>query len=473
MNDPIPLHIASFFLFCLAVVWTKSAWSELGYTRETVDINPARFLLTAFFSLIATVFLSADLGVEFLFLAVLIAYSGALSLIHPIPAISILTSYLIIRPWEIFPDSTGLTLMPRLFAFFALLSWVLFLLRRRSLRLVWNSSCTLLLLFTVWLVCTSIVNGALDNVSIVAQGFTPILTLFFLILNVPNKLRALDALVRSIIIAIAAVMAIAIYATVFSSLPEAGERLSGLGLMGNANDLAACIVFTLPFLLFSVQRRGFLSICKPNIFFFLSILLLALWLSQSRGALVAVAGMITVYLFADLRSSKGILFIGFVAASLTAFLLLGIEREVADLEVSRQSRIGYIIAGLRMFKANPVFGVGVFNYPIRYDEFAVVFFEFAQPTAHSSWILPLAEAGLPGLLLFGSFYGIAIWRSWGIRKKRPEFFYALIGYAVAISFLSHTYLLYPYLLAGLALCATRIIENEPENIEVSLPEVTV
>lgn len=471
MNDPIPLHIATFFLFCLAVVWTKSAWSELGYTRETVSVNPILYLLTAFVSLLATVLLTVDMGVEFIFMAALVAYSGALSLIHPIPAISILTSYLIIRPWEIFPDSALLALIPRLFALFALLSWVFYLLRRQSMRLVWNSSCTLLLTFTIWLVCTSIANGVLDNISIVAQGFIPILTLFFLILNVPNKLRALETLVRSIIIAVAAVMAIAIYATLFSPVPEAGERLTGLGLMGNANDLAACIVFTLPLLLFSIQRKGLTSICKPNIFFFLSILLLALWLSQSRGALVAVAGMITVYLFADMRSSKGIFFIGIVAASLTAFLLLGIEREVTDLEVSSQSRVGYIIAGLRMFRANPVFGVGVFNYPIRYDEFGIVFFEAGQPTAHSSWILPLAEAGLPGFLLFASFYGIALWRSWGIRKKRPEFFYALIGYALAISFLSHTYLLYPYLLAGLALCATRIIQNETENVEESLPEV--
>jgi len=72
--------------------------------------------------------------------------------------------------------------------------------------------------------------------------------------------------------------------------------------------------------------------------------------------------------------------------------------------------------------------------------------ESSKMTAHNSWILVFAELGIIGLLLFSGICFYCGFSAWKIYSTSPEFLLSLAGYGVTILFLSHSYLIYPYLL---------------------------
>jgi O-antigen ligase len=105
---------------------------------------------------------------------------------------------------------------------------------------------------------------------------------------------------------------------------------------------------------------------------------------------------------------------------------------------------------------NPVFGVGYEAYEENFERYATeILFEWGHRTAHNSWILALAELGLIGFLLYIAIYVTSIQSAIRIFETSPEFLTALAGYGAAMTFLSHTYLLYPYFLFGLVGAARR------------------
>ncbi len=84
-------------------------------------------------------------------------------------------------------------------------------------------------------------------------------------------------------------------------------------------------------------------------------------------------------------------------------------------------------------------------------------------TAHSSWVLALGEGGFAALFLFASLWIYGAFAAWKIRLDQPEYFLGIAGYGMAITFLSHTYLLYPYIL--LALVITHYHINNDSKIK--------
>ena len=128
--------------------------------------------------------------------------------------------------------------------------------------------------------------------------------------------------------------------------------------------------------------------------------------------------------------------------------------------VSQESRVIYWKAAVNMTLRHPLLGVGFGRYPILYESYSgAVKYEWGQRTAHSSWLLAFAESGLVGGGLFIAFF-IAVWRqAWAHRRAHSDLLYALLGYLVTMTFLSHTYSLYPYVLAGLILSASAVKER--------------
>ena len=90
-------------------------------------------------------------------------------------------------------------------------------------------------------------------------------------------------------------------------------------------------------------------------------------------------------------------------------------------------------------------------------------------TAHSSWVQVMAENGFMALFLFLGLWIYAMKRAYSIRQKEPEYFMSLAGYGVTITFLSHAYLLFPYILCSLAITQAGL--NEEEAIEVEDYEI--
>src|SRR5262249_30094375 len=148
----------------------------------------------------------------------------------------------------------------------------------------------------------------------------------------------------------------------------------------------------------------------------------------------------------------------FAPVALLAMTLLNLARQQGDLAGSTSSRLSYAIAGLNMAIHNPILGVGFGNYPKFFESYAPpggMEFEWGERTAHSSWVLALAEDGFLGLLLIAWLFFSVFKTSWGLRREFPELMSSLVGYGVAMSFLSHTYTFFPYLLFGLVLAASK------------------
>jgi hypothetical protein len=105
---------------------------------------------------------------------------------------------------------------------------------------------------------------------------------------------------------------------------------------------------------------------------------------------------------------------------------------------------------------SPIFGVGFSGYPMEFEHYAPRFIESGVRTAHSSWFLALAETGFLGFALFLGLFLWALRTSWNLRKIFPELFFATLGYGIAMSFLSHTYAIYFYILLGVVFVASRL-----------------
>ena len=76
--------------------------------------------------------------------------------------------------------------------------------------------------------------------------------------------------------------------------------------------------------------------------------------------------------------------------------------------------------------------------------------------AHNSWVLAFAETGFLGLFLYVLSFGTSVKFAAQIRNEAPEYLLCILGYGIVMTFLSHTYLLYPLLLYGIIGCANRI-----------------
>ena len=100
---------------------------------------------------------------------------------------------------------------------------------------------------------------------------------------------------------------------------------------------------------------------------------------------------------------------------------------------------------------NPVFGVGLDQFPKNYGMYgAANFSEGGDRTAHSSWILILSETGFPGLFFLLIIYLLAINRGWLLADRIPELLLCLLGYGVTMSFLLISTWLMPFSLPCLS-----------------------
>lgn len=225
-------------------------------------------------------------------------------------------------------------------------------------------------------------------------------------------------------------------------------RLHALGFLQDPNDFAQAMVITLPLLLVGYQPRRALRtlvwIVLPG-----AVLLYAIMLTHSRGALVGLGAM----LFFGARKRLGTtrtLVIGAVMMAGVLATSFGGGRAFSTQESSAGDRIDAWYAGLTMFKSSPLFGIG-------YGSFT----DHHHLTAHNSFVLCFAELGL-----FGYFFWLAliVTAFFGLNRAKtsngqagqavpmPELLAtAMVGFLTCAWFLSRTY--QPTLFLLLAMCA--------------------
>lgn len=234
-----------------------------------------------------------------------------------------------------------------------------------------------------------------------------------------------------VIVVIAALLAIGqglLTPRLFGMIPvrgRFGEELRLASLFGDPNVFGAFLVATVPFALLGAARlpdRRFRWASGAIAF----VLLLALWLSFSRGSWIAlVLGVGTMLAIIDRRA----LLIGFLLAVATFGTAIVMPRNllipqqpapnIVDSTVDRVGAIGvggdlrtlFVIQSLPIVRDHPLLGVGpgrfggavAFNYgtPI-YDEygFGPLFWNPAQRTVDNFWLHLLVETGVLGVAAF-------------------------------------------------------------------------
>jgi len=226
------------------------------------------------------------------------------------------------------------------------------------------------------------------------------------------------------------------------------QRLRSVGFLADPNDFAEALLMVLPILALAWKPgsviRNFFFVIIPG-----SILLYAVYLTHSRGALVGLG----IILFLAAWQNWGLVRAGAAAAiPVAAGFVLNFTggRSFSMQDDSNSGRLAAWSAGLEMLRTQPMFGVG-YNF----------FTEHHERTAHNSFVLCFAELGLVGYFVWlGLLVVTAVQLRSILRQSGPESdpqvqrwanairisFYGFLGTAL---FLSRTYNVGLYLLVAM------------------------
>ena len=179
----------------------------------------------------------------------------------------------------------------------------------------------------------------------------------------------------------------------FRMISDSGElfyRIRGLGMINDPNDFGQLIVCVIPlvFLFWRPNKKAWnISFVLPIVF----VLLISLYLTHSRGALLALIAEAVVIARRRIGIIPAVVLAGALFASAMALQFTGGRNITASAGGDRTSLWG---EGLAVLRTHPVFGVGYGQLPDYTDN---------HLTAHNSVVLCGAELGLFGLFFWSLF----------------------------------------------------------------------
>ena len=181
-------------------------------------------------------------------------------------------------------------------------------------------------------------------------------------------------------------------------------RLRGLGLVNDPNDLAQVLVSLIPCTFFSWKPKKLFW----NLLFVLipcSVLLVGVFLTHSRGSLVALMAVIAIAVYRKFGAIPAAIMAGATFALSSALSWSGGR----DISVqSGEDRMDAWSTGLELIKSHPIFGVG-------YRRFV----EYNNITAHNTVVVCAAELGFVGFFFWVLFVVSSI-RQGATLRSRPQ-----------------------------------------------------
>ena len=322
----------------------------------------------------------------------------------------------------------------------------------------------LLLAFLATTMVSEATNGWFGGVLAQLTGFGPVVAAFVLLANAITSTRRVIVVMATFVVC-SSVLAIHGIEQAHTGIGWTGVpliqdgRIQYVGIFNDPNDLGLLFVLTLPMAVYLSSRGGWFGL---NRLFWLALgalLLCGIYLTASRGAMLAVALIVGVYLW----RSRGMV-IAFLVGSAGLAGMMMISARLQDLspdEASANGRVDAWYEGFQMFITHPLFGVGAGNFT-----------EYNSLTAHNSLVLVLAETGFIGFTLWLGFIGYCFWMTLTVLRHRPELpdthaaatwdneraiattlLLSLTGCLGAAFFLSRSYMIVLYLLAALVVAA--------------------
>ena len=405
-------------------------------------------------------------------------------------------SYL--RPWELDESLLSLPIMPVASAVAAgATMFSLFLGRGPTSR---SSQPYLALAFLVWAMCSFVLATRwLGGASSVLEGLqAPLLIFFLAFLNVDTVSRfRTTAGILGVLALFLVGQGIAAFhfgyhkdllLLVGHSLEEEAEtdvddeaasdpvsRIRSVGTLADPNDLAQALLSLSPFLL-AFRRPG--SRFRNTLMVWVPLLgiLYGVGLTKSRGAVIAILGLV----FFALRDRLGrTVSLGLAGTAAIGLLALGLTGGRAiSMDESSEGRIDAWAGGLQMLRASPVWGVGFGNFA-----------EVNHLAAHNSFVNCFAETGLVGYFLWLFLVALTLAEAATLAKIDGEdraaadlarwgraVHLSLVAFLTAALFLSRTYSSVLFLLLGLGAALSDIarrrgVEPNPRPLSRWAPRI--
>ncbi len=256
----------------------------------------------------------------------------------------------------------------------------------------------LLIAFTIAIALSQIANGWLGGAVSSWLAFLPAASVFFFIVANVTTARRLRILITAVVGScfFVALEAMCAYYTGFNEktfllqhgvyfqdhLEMQFMQIRGVGFLNDPNDFAQMLIISLA-LMFIFWRRHRLAGNLVAVILPCAILLWAIYLTHSRGALMGLAILALMAIRRKLPTSVSIvLVVALVMIMLSLDFAAGRGISISDGE----DRLEAWSNGLQMFKSAPLFGVGYGSFSENNNYL----------TAHNSLVLCLAELGLVG-----------------------------------------------------------------------------
>jgi len=210
----------------------------------------------------------------------------------------------------------------------------------------------------------------------------------------------------------------------------------------------AIIAFFLPFSIAALGMPGYSRTRRGVAVLVFAVLLAGLIFSYTRAAWLSLVGAFALYLVMRLRVPAWALVLALMAGGVAYYanqdqITIALERnreESSDdlgehvqsisnisSDASNLERINRWNAALRMWQEKPVFGWGPGTYMFEYAPFqasedrTIISTNFGvQGNAHSEYLGPLAEQGLPGMLLMLALLVITIRTALRLYRRMPS-----------------------------------------------------
>lgn len=310
----------------------------------------------------------------------------------------------IIRPQDYMPALVGVPLLPVVLVL-ASLAWL------ASRTRTFDAPQFLILpMFMVVAMLSLMVNHWMGGALEVLRTFGPIVIAFFVLAAGCHSRRNVT-IAMAVFVLCAAVLALHSVEQAHTGIGWTGARLGEdgrvryVGIFNDPNDLGLLFAATVPMAFFLTGFGGFLG----RLFWLTAaaLLLYGIYLTNSRGALLAVLVVFGGYIW----FRRGLVTAGVLGMlGLSALKMLSMRMQ--DLDPDESSAFGRVDAwyeGLHMFISNPVLGVGVGNFT-----------DYNQLTAHNSFVLVLAETGFVGFTLWLAFVGYGFWMMLALLRHQPE-----------------------------------------------------
>ncbi len=454
---------SSHYLFCLSAGIAFFLFKEMHHFPESTGNKTPLSIAIVF--LLALCFAFRVEAILFI-ISVVFLFSILTSFTFPISAVGLTIILYVCRPWEVVETTDWWQQLPRWCIWIWFISWM-----KESVKsnkwlgasLKFTKGIVLILCMAAWALFTTLFSGdpSASLQYFLDTLFRAVILVVIIQLTVQNAdhARRLKTAFGVGIITLSMFSLWRYYGydqhapldLIPKQATDLQRRLEAVGSLGNSNDIAAVVMIALGILWPSLFSKHTSLLTRVAAFVVICLLIKTILASQSRGALIAAVAQCGIYFVSRSRSPKflgALLVLSVAVLAPLASKVMG--RHTDDLDASTESRMNYYVTGLRMTIQSPIWGQGFGRYPYEFENFSTAtLHEWGLRTAHSSWVLVASETGLVGLIFFAWIHLRMFRQCWFLKRSEPGLLLAMTGYTITILFLSHSWLMFPWILFAL------------------------